>query len=591
METIKQKNPRASMDIKMIGVVLITGVLFITGYYLLFRFYDQETLGENYQVFQDQTGQATFEEILAGKFGDQFQPSHSKYLYFGYTKDSVWLKLDLEQAGLHSDEDYWLESIDKLSQLEAYYVKEDGTYSFERRGVYHVTAQPVPYRATLFHMTDPTVKTIYFKLSGDLPLTFISYLHTEQEFLISSMEYKFLSGLFYGFMLSLCLYNLFLFFSIRERMYLYYVFYIVSFLFYQGTMNTLDLEWLRAVLPAWILERSVAFMYHVLNISMILFGREFLATKSLLPKMDRVLSLLSFFSLCCLTLAYLMPEPYWADTTAFILGYSSTVCLWLAGLRVMLKGSRTARLYLMGWSILLVSIALQGLTLTGILPFHPAFLEGIPALAVASEAIILSFALADKINTLKKQREEEQCVMNEKLASLAAERTKLFKLSTIDSLTELYNRYKIEQYLKKKMEEAEQTGSSLAVILMDIDNFKQVNDHYGHIVGDRVLSTVAKLMKSTVRETDLIGRWGGEEFMIICPHTMLDEAIKIADRLRQTIEQHPFPIVQQKTCSFGISCFQQGDTVEQLVSRADKALYHAKQNGRNRVEVIRDGIA
>ena len=442
-------------------------------------------------------------------------------------------------------------------------------------------------------MTDPRVKLVYFKLSGKLPLTFISYLYTEKQFFEITTEYKLIMGLFYGFMGALCLYNLFLYFSIKEKMYLYYVLYMVSFLFYQGTMNTLDLELYGSTVPGWILERSIPFVYHILNICMIAFSREFLATKQMLPKLDRFLSVLSILSLFSLILVYLLPEPFMADYMALTLGFVSPICLWVTGWLVLLKGIRTARLYLIGWSILLVSIISQVFTLTGVLDFHPIFLEGIPGVAAALEAVILSFALADRINILKKQRVEEQRILSEKLEFMVVERTKnleevnakLLRLSTIDSLTQLYNRYQIEQFLKHKMLEAEHKGSSLAVILMDIDHFKQVNDQHGHIAGDKVLRSIAKLLKKTLRDTDIVGRWGGEEFMLICPNTLLDEAFKIADRLRQTIEEHTFPIVQKQTASFGISCFKQGDDVKHLVSRADQALYQAKQKGRNRVEI------
>lgn len=236
----------------------------------------------------------------------------------------------------------------------------------------------------------------------------------------------------------------------------------------------------------------------------------------------------------------------------------------------------------------------QVLSLIGMFPFHPLFFETVPAIGAALEAIILSLALADKISILKKQQEEERNLLNEKLESLVIERTKkleeanveLEKLSTTDALTQLYNRYKIESILNVEVETVEQHGALLSVILLDIDHFKQVNDRYGHQVGDQLLITVAQLLKETIhRDQAMVGRWGGEEFIVVCPNMSLDDATKLANRVRETIEHYPFPLIQQKTGSFGVSCYQKGDESSQLVSRADQALYKVKARGRNRVEV------
>ncbi|WP_245203736.1 sensor domain-containing diguanylate cyclase [Ammoniphilus resinae] len=549
-------------------------------------------LGQHYEVFKDPTGSATITSILSGKYDDQFLPSESKYLFFGYTNDTIWLKLELQKVASEPNSAYWIENIDKLSQIEAYLVNKDGSYTIEKRGVDYLANQPIPYRSFLFHITDPSTHLVYFKLSGNLPITFMSYLHTEQGFIQNSMQYKFWSGIFYGFMASLMLYNLFLFFSIKEKMYLYYVFYIVSFLFYQAAMNTMDLEYLGKWVPAWILERSIPLVYHLLNFCMILFGKEFLTTKQNLPRMNTMLSILSGLSILFFVLVFVLPESYFVDLMAFVLGIVSPICLWIAGLLTMSKGNKAARLYLAGWSILLICITAQVLCLTAVLPFHPSFFEMIPAAAAAMEAILLSLALADKINSLKRQREEEQNLLNQRLERLVSERTKnlekanarLIKLSTTDFLTQIPNRYQMENYLRVKMQIAEQHATPLSVILMDIDDFKLVNDHYGHDVGDQVLKSVAKIIKHTIRDTDLAGRWGGEEFLIICPNTSLHEAFIVANTLREAIEAHSFPLDQKKTGSFGVATFHKGDQTSQLVIRVDQALYRAKENGRNRVE-------
>ena len=126
-------------------------------------------------------------------------------------------------------------------------------------------------------------------------------------------------------------------------------------------------------------------------------------------------------------------------------------------------------------------------------------------------------------------------------------------------------------------------ASSFAVILLDIDHFKEVNDRFGHSVGDQVLAGVAEIMSTSVRSGDIVGRWGGEEFLLICSVTDCDAAMSIANKLRAAIEAHDFSVAGRVTASLGVyCCIGKMDTLEQLVSYADAALYNAKEQGRNR---------
>ncbi len=119
--------------------------------------------------------------------------------------------------------------------------------------------------------------------------------------------------------------------------------------------------------------------------------------------------------------------------------------------------------------------------------------------------------------------------------------------------------------------------------MIDADHFKEVNDRFGHQVGDSVLVEIAELIRQGIRKTDYAGRWGGEEFLIICPETTNQGAMELAEKLRKQIEQWAFEQVGHKTCSFGVATLDKEDSIEIMLSRADKALYKAKEMGRNRV--------
>ncbi len=159
-------------------------------------------------------------------------------------------------------------------------------------------------------------------------------------------------------------------------------------------------------------------------------------------------------------------------------------------------------------------------------------------------------------------------------------------LATTDSLTGIYNRMKFDTLLEEQIKIAKRYNEPLSVIFFDIDHFKKINDTYGHKVGDKVLIKLAKLIKNSIRSCDVFARWGGEEFIIYLPKTPLKESIEIAEKLKVIVSKHPFGEVEKITCSFGVSTLEEGDTQDSLLLRVDKALYNAKENGRNRVEFL-----
>lgn len=156
------------------------------------------------------------------------------------------------------------------------------------------------------------------------------------------------------------------------------------------------------------------------------------------------------------------------------------------------------------------------------------------------------------------------------------------ELSVTDQLTQLHNRMFMENSFRGEIKRSKRYGYAFTVIMLDIDHFKEVNDTFGHDVGDSVLIEIAKTLSENIRETDILGRWGGEEFLIICPHTTDTEAAIVAEKIRHTIEEHSFRIVDRKTCSFGIAMFDlKEDDYKEVMKRSDEALYRAKKNGRN----------
>jgi diguanylate cyclase (GGDEF)-like protein len=164
--------------------------------------------------------------------------------------------------------------------------------------------------------------------------------------------------------------------------------------------------------------------------------------------------------------------------------------------------------------------------------------------------------------------------------------------ATTDALTGLNNRLKFDQSLAVEMASAARYRTPLSLALFDVDFFKEVNDTHGHNVGDKVLMQLAAVVAGKSRTTDMLARWGGEEFIVMLPGSNADTALQAAERLRMAIALTAFDVPGTITCSFGVTEYADGDTPESFVARADRALYQAKLRGRDRVELaVKDDLA
>lgn len=162
----------------------------------------------------------------------------------------------------------------------------------------------------------------------------------------------------------------------------------------------------------------------------------------------------------------------------------------------------------------------------------------------------------------------------------------IHRMATTDPLTGVANRRRFSELLDNEINRAMRYGSAFSLILCDLDKFKQINDGYGHNVGDEVLKAASGIVRTNLRETDILARWGGEEFIILVPQTYADTALILAEKLRAALAERELDHVGQVTASFGVTQFVAKDTVTCLIKRADDALYQAKRLGRNRVEML-----
>ena len=157
--------------------------------------------------------------------------------------------------------------------------------------------------------------------------------------------------------------------------------------------------------------------------------------------------------------------------------------------------------------------------------------------------------------------------------------------SQTDALTGLFNRRHFDTIFDKEIARARRFSHPLSVVLMDVDFFKKINDELGHLMGDQILIEVAQLIRQQIRGIDTACRWGGEEFLVICPETSAEQAALLAERILQAIRSHAFSSQRPLTLSAGVACLQQDEAEDALLHRADEALYQSKHGGRNQISV------
>ncbi|THF62298.1 diguanylate cyclase [Pseudothauera nasutitermitis] len=219
----------------------------------------------------------------------------------------------------------------------------------------------------------------------------------------------------------------------------------------------------------------------------------------------------------------------------------------------------------------------SGEPLWALLSAMPGEFGGRPAVITAISDITARRRIEEELEQARQELEQANQQMRRANAELA-------QAASTDRLTGLANRRRLEEGAEAEMARARRHLDPLSVVLFDIDWFKMVNDRHGHEAGDAVLREVAQRLGARVRASDLLARWGGEEFLLLASATGLAEALVLAEKMRRLIEGEPFPGVGSLTASFGVAEFKPGENFSTLTARADRALYRAKEGGRNRVE-------
>lgn len=496
----------------------------------------------------------------------QFQPARGPALTFGIGATPHWVALTIHNPQPQPLQRQLVVGSTWLDQLDLYLLTADHS-GLQWRSGDTVNAHPglVPalgYRhrvqlpsgdsLLLLRVATPDPQVITLVLADDSQLERLQLLKA------------YLYGLLYGFLLALCGYNLMLWLGLRERSYLYYVFYLVSLLLCNVAYTGHGLMWL------W--PHQVEFQRYIILTLMVqftafglLFAGRFLELERLRPHWLRPLRLFAAAAIGGQLLLIYSDNQHAAALLAFWAVTLFSLLMILLGLS-MVRSHPGGRYFLLATLFGGLGAGITSLTVWGQLPYtqlgYHAFEWG-----VVFEATLLALALARQV------RHYQQ------LSARSSHEARH------DLLTGLLNRRGFIAGAQPLWSTANRRQRPLSLLMVDLDNFKAINDHHGHAGGDQALQAVARLLTQQSREGDLVGRWGGEEFVVLLPETSLEEARVLAERLRTAIAALPASSCggATLTASLGVAGRSGNTSLEQLVNEADRQLYLAKEQGRNRV--------
>ena len=465
--------------------------------------------------------------------------------------------------------------------------------------------------------------TLYISVKTGSAIQLPVRFWNEQAFRSRDVTWLLGQGVFYGVMIIMAMYNLLIYISIRDRNYLYYVAYVMCFSLSIASIQGLGYQYIWPHNIA-LQEKGVAVWVAFALIFAGVFTSGFLEIKQSHPWLHRAIGIV--ISLVALNLLVLPFVSYFTGIK-ILLGLTGVgaALFFLAGVWVWNRGIIHAQFYLVAWFSMFAGVLAMIASKMGWVP-KTAFTEYFGQLGMLLDVILLSFGLADRVNRERAlkyaaqsialqhektcrvaedeilqahkaaeqqlsekvvQRSEE---LNRAMAELSMANIKLKELSNIDGLTGVRSRRYFDGMIERELTEAQNTGKPLAIIMSDIDCFKQLNDEHGHLLGDECLRRVAAIIQSVVTwPADAVCRFGGEEFAIVLPNTSLISAQAIAEKLRKKLEREILDIDGREvnvTLSLGVSGVKSAThkhSSERLISDADHALYEAKNSGRNRV--------
>lgn len=574
----------------------------------------------NVFFLEDPSGSLSIEQVLAFS-AEKWIRNKKETINFGYSDSAFWIIFSLGNSSGELAHRIMEIRYPVLDYINVYcYHNENLFKSFETGDKFPFIQRPIQHRNFLFPLEIPAdgPLKILIRVSSQSSIQIPIVVEKEHTMLEKNQAQLPWLGFYYGTMVVMALYNLFVFITIREKSLFYYVFYVAAMCLFLASLNGISYQFLWPE-SVWWNDQSIVFSLGAVILFAILFTRHFLDIPDSSPRLNRFCGILAAYNGVVLALSFVIPY----QNGIILLNVNALLMISVAffiGIYRWVQNFHPARYYITAWAAMLIGGIILALNKLGIIP-RTGFTEYAIQFGSAIEVILLSLAMGDRLNREKadrihaqlkalenegKAREaqakalEIQKKANESLEKNVFLRTKeleelnakLKELSITDALTGLNNRRYFNEVYHAESIRSIRNKTPLSFLIIDVDHFKNFNDSYGHLEGDDCLRIIADGIRSTLlRESDFVARYGGEEFCILLPNTDIEGATFVAENIRSHIEDIPIMVDGRRvpvTVSIGVACEIPGSKKDMatLLSNADEALYKSKKNGRNRVTLF-----
>ncbi len=587
-------------------------------------------VADHLYYFQDTDGQASLEEILLLSMewevsGQKLDSSDSDWHKvennppnFGYSSSVYWFYLPLLNAAHYGSE--WVVEVayPVLDFVDLYVVRNGDVQSFYKLG------DKQPFSNRVFDHRNFRIPVsmqpldqvgIYIRVKTSSAVQVPISLWTYGGLMKYDQIDHLIIGLYFGLLLVMALYNGMIYLTVRQKSNLYYVLYVVSYGCFQAALMGIAYQYVWPSSIHWN-DQSILFCLALSLMFGTLFIRSYLNLNALSPKMDWLYGVATWVGGVFICLSFILTYDI---MIRLIVSFSIVICLgaMAGGVYLWRSIGRSIQYFTLAWLFLFAGGFILAMNKFGVLPRN-LFTENASLYGSAIQIILLSMALVEQLTVERKKRfaAQQRAIVQERLAREAQEHAltlqrldnerlelrvqertveletlneRLKELTIKDSLTGLYNRRYLDIKAEEEHKRAQRDRNPLGVLLMDLDNFKLINDQYGHQFGDECLIAVAKALGDNVQRTsDTVARYGGEEFVAILPGASKEKARYLAEMIRLSVMSLSIDYEGQKvplSVSIGLvsTVPKEAGRYEELIKAADDALYQAKSEGRNRV--------
>ncbi|RBI68813.1 GGDEF domain-containing protein [Vreelandella sulfidaeris] len=525
------------------------------------------------------------------------QAQQAEDLNFGYTPHDVWLRTQVHNDSPEAQR--WIVQFEYpfLDYVTLYTLRLQDSDVQQSGSAVPVDQRTLAHRQAAFplELAPHETVTLYTHVAAPGSKMLSYHLIAPEAFYAQNDRHNFWLATYFGMLLALGLYNLLLFLGLKERVFLHYTLFVAGFgvaiLSFNGIGTLMFWSFLGENTA-----RLVALGFTFASATGTLFAQSFLNTKAYCPRWHLLLN--TFRSYCWLAVIAMLflPIPL-ALHLMDVTGFMAALLLLLCGSHCSLRRVPSARLFVLAWSLFLLGVGVFALRNLGILPANFITLHGIQ-IGSALEMLLLSFALASRFNELKRQKEQAQTAMVAALKKqealleqkVAARTEALEQLANSDVLTGLLNRHGLKRCAESALQRNRQHGNRLALLMLDLDRFKPINDSYGHEAGDFVLQKVAKRIVHLARTGDHCARFGGDEFIILMENIEPGDSLAATDSLKTIVARIdqairspiklPCGARVSVSVSIGVSTCQGAEdaTLESLLREADSHMYAVKSH-------------